>query len=177
MPTPLPSPSQLSSLLSSIRAPIFNTIHNPTNSRLGNKYLRRALRGPTMVEYSGQAMPSLKTLNSEGKQSPYAGWRVGWVGKKVMEIENVQNPESEKNMKNDNVKDVEDEKSIEESEEGKGKKILHPPPGEVKRESWSNGWLGDLDEHWRLEKVDYMKSRKKGPPKKGQGKRSQMKKR
>ncbi|EIW71365.1 hypothetical protein TREMEDRAFT_56412 [Tremella mesenterica DSM 1558] len=158
MPTPLPSPSQLSSLLSSIRAPIFNTIHNPTNSRLGNKYLRRALRGPTMVEYSGQAMPSLKTLNSEGKQSPYAGWRVGWVGKKVIEVENVENPESEENMKNDN-------------------KILHPPPGEVKRESWSNGWLGDLDEHWRLEKVDYMKSRKKGPPKKGQGKRSQMKKR
>ncbi|ORY34703.1 hypothetical protein BCR39DRAFT_514053 [Naematelia encephala] len=50
MPPPS-TPQALHNLLSSLRAPIFNTHHNPTNARLGTKHLRRPLRSLARLDW------------------------------------------------------------------------------------------------------------------------------
>jgi small subunit ribosomal protein S33 len=56
-------PPNLHNLLSSLRAPIFLTNHNPTCARLGTKYLKKPLMGPRLMEYYPKPLPSFRSLN------------------------------------------------------------------------------------------------------------------
>ncbi|TXT10581.1 hypothetical protein VHUM_02086 [Vanrija humicola] len=65
-------PANLTTLLSTLRAPIFNTAVVSSNARTGAKYLRKRLRGPSVLNYI-PVFPRLRDLNSP--TSKYAGWQ------------------------------------------------------------------------------------------------------
>lgn len=69
----IPSSSSLHHLLSSLRSPIFNTSHNPTNARTGAKYLKRRLKGPSAINYYPTPI-NLKKMNSKNPFNRYANW-------------------------------------------------------------------------------------------------------
>lgn len=56
-------PSRLAALVR-LRSTIFQTSYNPTSQRTGAKYLKRRLRGPSMIEYYPNQL-SIATLNKE----------------------------------------------------------------------------------------------------------------
>ncbi|KAK6908882.1 hypothetical protein L486_01473 [Kwoniella mangroviensis CBS 10435] len=155
----------LHNLLSSLRSPIFQTLSNPTSSRMGTKYLRRRLRGPSIASYYPQLtnpFPSISALNRTHPSNPFAGWQGNPLpssltttnsGKVIME-----NPvwKNEGNM-------LRNSELVDEGFE------------EVTRKR-GLGWLADGNEVKRAERVRMRKAAGKGPPKKGQGRRSQMKK-
>jgi small subunit ribosomal protein S33 len=57
------APSRLAAL-ARLRSTIFQTSYNPTSQRTGAKYLKRRLRGPSMIEYYPNQL-SIATLNKE----------------------------------------------------------------------------------------------------------------
>ena len=57
------APSRLAAL-TRLRSVIFQTSYNPTSQRTGAKYLKRRLRGPSMVNYYPQQL-SISALNKE----------------------------------------------------------------------------------------------------------------
>ena len=57
------APSRLAAL-TRLRSIIFQTSYNPTSQRTGAKYLKRRLRGPSMVEYYPNQL-SISALNKE----------------------------------------------------------------------------------------------------------------
>ena len=57
------APSRLAAL-TRLRSTIFQTSYNPTSLRTGAKYLKRRLRGPSMVEYYPNQL-SIAALNKE----------------------------------------------------------------------------------------------------------------
>ena len=143
--TPPSLPSSLNSLLSSLRAPILQTQHNPLCQRLGTKYLRRRLRAPSMINYY-PVVPSLRKLNLHNPHNIYANWDgsrpapvsrgeeqlpVSWKARPVMGREMV--------------------------EEG------YEEMGRVQ----GAGWLWDEKEDARVKKVARRRRIGKGPPKKG----------
>ena len=76
LPTPVPhnqpksnmasvAPSRLAAL-SRLRSVIFQTSYNPTSQRTGAKYLKRRLRGPSMMDYYPQQL-SISAINKEFK--------------------------------------------------------------------------------------------------------------
>lgn len=71
-PTAMP-PANLTTLLSSLRAPIFNTAAVSSNARTGAKYLRKRLRGPSVLNYI-PTFPRLRDLNKNHVSNKYAGW-------------------------------------------------------------------------------------------------------
>ena len=141
-------PRSLPSLLSSLRAPIFQTQHNPTNLRLGTKYLRGRLRSPSMINYY-PTVPNLRRLNKQNPFNKYANWQglkperllaetperwrgKPWAAKMLMGTEVVEN-------------------GFEEMERVQGA-----------------GWLWDEKEDARVKKVARRRRIGKGPPKKGE---------
>ena len=56
-------PSRLS-LLTKLRCAIFQTSYNPTSARTGAKYLKRRLRGPSMVSYYPEEFNISKIVKS-----------------------------------------------------------------------------------------------------------------
>jgi len=50
--------------LDAARCSVFETIHNPERVRQGTKVLRARLRGPSMIEYYGEPISSLKQLTA-----------------------------------------------------------------------------------------------------------------
>ncbi|EAL19778.1 hypothetical protein CNBG0710 [Cryptococcus deneoformans B-3501A] len=157
-------PPNLHNLLSSLRSPIFNTISNPTWARMGTKYLRRRLRGPTVASYYPQLtnpFPKLSLLNKNIPENPFAGWD----GRKLPSViktkkgkvlyENIEWQNEGAMLRKDEVV----ERGFEEVARRKGL-----------------GWLEDPIEQRRIVRVARKKRFGKGPPKKGQGRRSQMKK-
>lgn len=57
------APSRLAAL-ARIRSTIFQSSYNPTSQRTGAKYLKRRLRGPSMIEYYPNQL-SIAALNQE----------------------------------------------------------------------------------------------------------------
>lgn len=57
------APSRVAAL-TRLRSTIFQTSYNPTSQRTGAKYLKRRLRGPSMMEYYPNQL-SIATLNRE----------------------------------------------------------------------------------------------------------------
>jgi len=57
------APSRLAAL-TRLRSFIFQTSYNPTSQRTGAKYLKRRLRGPSMMDYYPQQL-SFSALNKE----------------------------------------------------------------------------------------------------------------
>ncbi|KAF8496888.1 mitochondrial ribosomal subunit S27-domain-containing protein [Russula emetica] len=57
------APSRFAAL-ARLRSTIFQTSYNPTSQRTGAKYLKRRLRGPSMIEYYPNQL-SIATLNKE----------------------------------------------------------------------------------------------------------------
>lgn len=66
-------PPNLTTMLSALRAPIFNTVAVENNARTGTKYLRRRLRGPGVMNYIRTPV-SIPALNRNVKWNKYAGW-------------------------------------------------------------------------------------------------------
>lgn len=61
---PVPVPARLAAL-ASIRAQIFQTLHNPSGRHTGVQYLTRKLRGPLKVDYYPDPRPiKFKQLNA-----------------------------------------------------------------------------------------------------------------
>ncbi|KAH7106187.1 mitochondrial ribosomal subunit S27-domain-containing protein [Auriculariales sp. MPI-PUGE-AT-0066] len=58
---PIPTAARINQMLR-LRASIFQTAFNPTNARTGAKYLKRRLRGPSMLQYYPKAPPSVTQL-------------------------------------------------------------------------------------------------------------------
>jgi small subunit ribosomal protein S33 len=59
------APSRLAAL-TRLRSVIFQTSYNPTSQRTGAKYLKRRLRGPSMIDYYPQQL-SISAINKEFK--------------------------------------------------------------------------------------------------------------
>jgi len=57
------APSRLAAL-TRLRSIIFQTSYNPTSQRTGAKYLKRRLRGPSMIEYYPNQL-SISSINRE----------------------------------------------------------------------------------------------------------------
>jgi small subunit ribosomal protein S33 len=57
------APTRLAAL-ARLRSTIFQTTYNPTSQRTGAKYLKRRLRGPSMIEYYPNQL-SIASLNKE----------------------------------------------------------------------------------------------------------------
>jgi small subunit ribosomal protein S33 len=57
------APSRLAAL-ARLRSVIFQTSYNPTSQRTGAKYLKRRLRGPSMIEYYPNQL-SFSALNKD----------------------------------------------------------------------------------------------------------------
>jgi hypothetical protein len=57
------APSRLAAL-TRLRSVVFQTSYNPTSQRTGAKYLKRRLRGPSMIEYYPNQL-SFSALNKE----------------------------------------------------------------------------------------------------------------
>ncbi|KAI0294675.1 mitochondrial ribosomal subunit S27-domain-containing protein [Multifurca ochricompacta] len=57
------APSRLAAL-TRLRSVIFQTSYNPTSQRTGAKYLKRRLRGPSMMDYYPQQL-SISAINKE----------------------------------------------------------------------------------------------------------------
>jgi small subunit ribosomal protein S33 len=57
------APSRLAAL-TRLRSVIFQTSYNPTSQRTGAKYLKRRLRGPSMIEYYPHQL-SISAINKE----------------------------------------------------------------------------------------------------------------
>ncbi|KAH9017664.1 hypothetical protein EDB84DRAFT_680629 [Lactarius hengduanensis] len=57
------APSRLAAL-ARLRSVIFQTSYNPTSQRTGAKYLKRRLRGPSMMDYYPQHSLSLLSTRS-----------------------------------------------------------------------------------------------------------------
>ncbi|KAH9961012.1 mitochondrial ribosomal subunit S27-domain-containing protein [Russula dissimulans] len=57
------TPSRLAAL-TRLRSVVFQTSYNPTSQRTGAKYLKRRLRGPSMVEYYPTQL-SISSINRE----------------------------------------------------------------------------------------------------------------
>jgi len=57
------APSRLAAL-ACLRSTIFQSSYNPTSQRTGAKYLKRRLRGPSMIEYYPNQL-SIAALNKE----------------------------------------------------------------------------------------------------------------
>lgn len=57
------APSRLAAL-TRLRSIIFQTSYNPTSQRTGAKYLKRRLRGPSMIEYYPNQL-SFSALNKD----------------------------------------------------------------------------------------------------------------
>nr|ODN92270.1 hypothetical protein L204_05369 [Cryptococcus depauperatus CBS 7855] len=154
----------LHNLLSSLRSPIFQTLSNPSSARMGTKYLRRRLRGPAVVSYYPQLtfpFPKLSKLNKNVPSNPFAGWD----GKSLPTV--LRNGKGRVVMEN-----------VEWKNEGamfKASEVVEEGFKEVPRRK-GLGWLEDPLEQKRLANVARKRRFGKGPPKKGQGKRSQMKK-
>ncbi|OCF43853.1 hypothetical protein I317_02296 [Kwoniella heveanensis CBS 569] len=157
--------SNLHNLLSSLRSPIFHTLSNPTSARMGTKYLRRRLRGPSVASYYPQLtnpFPKIQHLNKTHPSNPFAGWD----GAKLPET--LTTPNSGKVIK-ENVQWKNEGAMLRDSE------LVDDGFTEVGRKK-GLGWLAEGKEVRRAEKVRLRKAAGKGPPKKGQGRRSQMKK-
>ncbi|KAL7422484.1 hypothetical protein Q5752_003132 [Cryptotrichosporon argae] len=154
----MPAPPNLASLLTSLRAPIFNTLPALTNARTGTKYLRRRLRGPSVLAYLPRA-PALTALNASVPWNKYAGWRG-----------DAANSEARGMLPAGQV--VED--GFVEVE----RRARAGPPGTNKKgaERELAGWVDSEAEKVRFDDVARKRRIGKGPPKKGQGRRAQMKK-
>lgn len=149
-------PPNLHNLLSSLRSPIFNTISNPTSARMGTKYLRRRLRGPTVASYYPQLtnpFPKLSLLNKNIPENPFAGWdgsklpSVIKTKKGKVLYENIEWQNEGAMLRKDEVV----ERGFEEVARRKGL-----------------GWLEDPIEQKRIVRVARKKRFGKGPPKKGE---------
>ncbi|KAH9978462.1 mitochondrial ribosomal subunit S27-domain-containing protein [Russula compacta] len=57
------APSRLAAL-TRLRSIVFQTSYNPTSQRTGAKYLKRRLRGPSMVEYYPNQL-SISAINKQ----------------------------------------------------------------------------------------------------------------
>ena len=57
------APSRLAAL-TRLRSVIFQTSYNPTSQRTGAKYLKRRLRGPSMIDYYPHQL-SISAINKE----------------------------------------------------------------------------------------------------------------
>ncbi|ODO01486.1 hypothetical protein I350_06306 [Cryptococcus amylolentus CBS 6273] len=154
----------LHNLLSSLRSPIFQTISNPTSARMGTKYLRKRLRGPSVASYYPQLTnpyPKLSLLNKNIPSNPFAGWDGNPL------------PSAIKNRKGkvllDNIQWKNAGSMLRASE------LVDNGFAEVERRK-GTGWLENPVEQRRVARVARRRRLGKGPPKKGQGKRSQMKK-
>ncbi len=153
--TPPALPSNLPTLLSSLRSPIFQTLHNPTSSRLGTKYLRHRMRGPSMVDYY-PVVPSLNRLNNPKSYNIYANWQ------------GLPQP-------NDLLSARDKERKGEERVAGlrwrarvlTGKDVTEGGFEEMERVKGA-GWLWDEKEDGRVKKVARRRRIGKGPPKKGE---------
>ncbi|WWC92876.1 uncharacterized protein L201_007838 [Kwoniella dendrophila CBS 6074] len=157
--------ANLHNLLSSLRSPIFQTLSNPTSSRMGTKYLRKRLRGPSIATYYPQLtnpFPSISALNKIHPSNPFSGWQGNKLPSELI------TPESGKII----MKDV-----IWKNEGNmlRNSELVDEGFEEVSRKR-GLGWLADSKEVKRSERVKLRKSAGKGPPKKGHGRRSQMKK-
>jgi hypothetical protein len=144
----------LTTLLSQLRAPIFNTLAVESNARTGNKYLRRALRGPAVLDYVPQPRtPSLKALNSPKGWNQFHGWNGAPIhGDRP-------SPHLPRHLAiAEGWKEV--------RSRGKpGPKNLRPADAKFAQPA---GWVEDPREYVRFKDVARKKRLGKGPPKKGE---------
>lgn len=137
----MPPPS-LTSILSALRAPIFNTLAVENNARTGTKYLRRRLRGPGVLNYIRQHR-AIPPLNRFVKWNKYAGW------------DRLDRPDGKANYHLPPHEAV---------IPGFLEVERHPKPGTADK---PNGWIEDGDELARFEDVNRKRKMGKGPVKKG----------
>lgn len=140
-------PANLPSLLSSLRSPIFQTQHNPLSLRLGTKYLRRRLRGPSMLTYYPE-VPCLRRFNLQNPHNKFANWQ----GLKPAILPASGKGEGGRAWK---------AKAL------MGKEVIEEGFEEMIRVKGA-GWLWDEKEDARVTKVARRRRIGKGPPKKGQ---------
>ena len=158
--TPPFLPPSLPSLLSSLRSPIFQTQHNPLSLRLGTKYLRRRLRGPSMLTYY-PTLPSLRRLNLQTPHNPYANWQGLHPSSLLGGVEGQQGPGEELEGKGADRGRSWKAKVL------MGKKVVEDGWEEMERAKGS-GWVWDEKEDARVKKVARRRRIGKGPPKKGE---------
>jgi hypothetical protein len=181
MPPPT-IPSNLPTILSSLRSSIFGSFSNPTGSRTGAKYLRRRLVGPSLLRYYPKSL-NLSALNAATPYNRYANWE-GFNPATFQQISTAR---------------AGSQGQVEKWGEMTWRSSGMQKIGAVTEEGWKEvervkgaGWVDDARERVRAEEVMMRKRAGKGPPKKGewvraglrvsltrvgQGKRSQMKKR
>jgi hypothetical protein len=144
----------LTQLLSKLRAPIFNTMAVADNARTGTKYLRRRLRGPSILNYVLQPrMPSLRALNANVPHNQFYGWdgAARADGKASFHL-----PPSQVVA------------------EGWEEVATLPKPGSQARPADDfklSGWVEDGREFMRFEDVARKRKLGKGPPPKGEFRR------
>ncbi|WOO82601.1 uncharacterized protein LOC62_04G006081 [Vanrija pseudolonga] len=150
-------PANLTTLLSSLRAPIFNTAAVASNARTGAKYLRKRLRGPSVLNYI-PTFPRLKDLNSTHVSNKYAGW------------EGLSGPDQPGGLYQ-LPKSMVCAEGYEEVE----RREKPGPPIKQRAVVKPAGWVESDAEYTRFDDVAKKRARGKGAPKKGQGRRSQLK--
>ena len=147
---PLPAiiPANLHNTLSAIRSSIFLTTHNPTNARLGNKYLKKPLIGKKLVDYYPKPLPKVSTLNKEHKN---------WLA----------------TMERSFLKKGGDPRAL---AEWKAMSVApgYQAVGQSLKAWGSEGPFWDGENDRRLRKIARLKRIGKGAPKKGMGKQAQM---
>jgi hypothetical protein len=142
----MPAP-QLTQLLSQLRAPIFNTLPVVSNARNGAKYLKRRLRGPSIINYAPQlSMPSIKFITSNKAMNPYAGWEGNGLNSSYMLPKDKLVPEG----------CVEIERSVKPGHNARDPNAARAP------------WLVNPREEERFADVARKRKLGKGPPKKGE---------
>ena len=173
-------PGTVHNLLNSVRSPIFLTNYNPTNARLGNKYIRRALVGPAMNKYYSKPDHRLKKLNDPGPRGVYPGWNEtpSIIGTRKA-ISTSHKPDRSDQNQSDNAEKEgsEDGEVVQEAKSPVGESASDKGPGEQGKSVATDGvsgsaepkpvWLVDEYQRYRNWKLDSRRRIGKVRPKKG----------
>lgn len=150
---PTMPPPQITTLLSALRAPIFNTLAVTSNIRTGNKYLRRRLRGDAILNYHPKPRtPDVKALNANTPENQY----YGWDGSERCDAATAASPHLPFPAVTPGFVEVQ---RYARPSAGQGR-ISVPGP-------FAGRWLEDSKEYDRFEHVAHMRKLGKGAPKKG----------
>lgn len=183
---PTPVAANIHTLLHAVRSEVFLTTYNPTGQRLGNKYLKKSLKGAAMLQYYPKPLPRPRTLNHQvpspdsklSVQFPTMEWIERQKSKKLeKQAESSSADKGEVTASNGETSSQSDGEKRRQAKETSSalKKLSEMQPGE------SNLWAGtrevgripgsglffDAEEERRLQKVEKRRIIGKGAPKKG----------
>lgn len=168
---PTPVAANIHTLLHAVRSEVFLTTYNPTGQRLGNKYLKKSLKGAAMLQYYPKPLPKPRTLNQQvpspdsklSVQFPTLQWIERQKSKKgrLQGTSNVSEESSSVGEKSDESSAMKESSAMQ-----PGESNLWPRTREVGRIP-GTGLFFDAEEERRLQKVEKRRIIGKGAPKKG----------